>query len=346
MLSVMAQEDNLGDIEIRERLFDCVASTGVEMLVYRGRSTDSYVEAFSGKGNPRWYTSSLRMQTALIGRALRGQRVHFFIAPGPARFSSKPRAILKSAANLANMLVARASGGTVHIVGRAYRGEGLSRAVELAAISIATTATVRDELSSRNVGGRATTMPDLAFHGPRHTGGERRYLAISVRTADDLEDAAFAHVVQVAREFSLAPIFVTQVKRDNAWMRRMAAALQVEMLEWNRESHQEQRARVEQVYRESAVVISNRLHGLIMGAMAGAQPVPLVSQGNTKLLPTLQVVFGDIRGLLAGQMRNPNDIRQVLQDTRVSALEIKTRLDAANALLSVHFSRIADSLMS
>jgi hypothetical protein len=342
----MAQEDNLGDIEIRKKLLHSIASTGIDIFVLRGDSSDSYVEAFENASNCRWFTSAASLQIALLVRLLSGDHLHFFIAPGPARFSSKPKAIAKSLVNLTNMALARISGGTAHIVGRAYRGTGVTRLIEITSIKLATSATVRDELSSQNVNGKAKALPDLAFFGQPFSGGERRYLAICVREENDIQETAFGELISAGRALNLVPIFVTQVKRDNPWMKRMANQYKTEIVEWTDASHQEQRNRVEAVYRGSRVVVSNRLHGLIMSAMAGAQPLPLVSRGDSKLLPTLNIVFPKTFIITANQLPqlDIHMLSTIISDWKEA--EQSARLIAANRLLQKHFERINLRLLS
>lgn len=344
VLSVMAQEDNLGDIEIREKLFHSVASTGIDILGFRGTSSDSYVEAFAGAPNCRWFKSALSLQGALFTRFLKGDRLHFFIAPGPARFSSKPKAIAKSLVNFTNMALARLSGGTVHVVGRAYRGTGLTRYIEMGCLSLATTATVRDELSKKNVGGRADALPDLAFYGEPFFEGGRTHLAICVREESDLNETVFENLISAARSIGLTPVFVVQVKRDNSWMKRMAALYGTELVDWDEASHQQQRSNIEAVYRRSRVVVSNRLHGLIMGSMAGAQPLPLISKGNTKLLPTLQLVFKSVEGMSAKQLADiePNSLSRNLStwNFRIQNNEMSLACGA----LSQHLKRVESDI--
>lgn len=303
VLSVRAQEDNLGDIEIRQKLFQCIADTGIEIIGYRGDAGDAYMEPFLGYRNCTWFTSMAALQLQFLKRMLKRQRLHFFMAPGPSGFSSKPKVLAKSLVNLVNIGLARLSGGSVHIVGRAYRGSGLSRVIELAAIELANTVTVRDGLSNGRIGGRGRVLPDLAFSGDAFDGGDRRYIAICVRGEPDLEESFFGPMVSGARLAGATPIFVTQVRRDDAWMRLIAERHGVRILEWTADtSHREQRERVESIYRASHAIVSNRLHGLIMGTMAGANPIPLISGGNTKLLPTLQVVFPDMAHVRADRL--------------------------------------------
>lgn len=340
VLSVSAQEDNIGDIIIREKLFSLIASADIDVVGYCGISSQSYMEAFSGYKKCQWFSSMLLLQLAIFLKLISGKRLHFFMAPGPSRFNSKPGAILKSLINLFNMGLARISGGTVHIVGRAYRGQGLTRWIELAAMKLADSVSVRDALSSQNSGSIPQVLPDLAFLEKAETGGRRQYIAISVREENDLQDMDFDAIISLIREIGLTPVFLTQVKRDNMWMRRMASRYGVDMVEWLDASHQEQRQRVESVYRSSVAVVSNRLHGLIFGAVSGAIPIPVVSEGNTKLVPTLAVVFPEIRGFSASQLKSlgRDELSEVLASWDGDVLG--AALVAANDALNKRFDLI------
>jgi hypothetical protein len=346
VLSVSAQDDNLGDIEIREKLFECVASTGIEIFGYRGEASASYMEAFVHYKNCRWFSSSVALQAALFYRFIKGYKIHFFIAPGPAAFSSKLKAVFKGLTNLANMGLARVSGGVVHIVGRAYRGTGLTRSIEIVAIKLANSATVRDELSSQHVEGLAKVLPDLAFLGGTTFNQNRNYLSISVREEKDLSEISFEGLIKASRAAGLIPIFVTQVKRDNTWMKRMSDLYEVDIVEWTDSSHQDQRRRIDVIYTSSAVILSNRLHGLIMGTVAGAIPVPLISAGNTKLLPTLKVVFPEILGLAVESL--PSLKKEIFAsiESEWAKIDRRSLLESANQKLKQHFDYLYSSIKS
>ena len=70
--TIAAQEDNLGDIEIRQRMLDLVSHPDVRLHISRGRMSDSYVAAFDLPPGSRVYRSRLRQGLALVGSVLRG----------------------------------------------------------------------------------------------------------------------------------------------------------------------------------------------------------------------------------------------------------------------------------
>ncbi|MCR3986160.1 hypothetical protein NUK49_22120, partial [Aeromonas caviae] len=88
----------------------------------------------------------------------------------------------------------------------------------------------------------------------------RNYLSISVREEKDLSEISFEGLIKASRAAGLIPIFVTQVKRDNTWMKRMSDLYEVDIVEWTDSSHQDQRRRIDVIYTSSAVILSNRLH--------------------------------------------------------------------------------------
>lgn len=347
VLSVAAQEDNLGDIEIRERLFSCISSTGIEIIGFKGLSSSSYMEAFLKYERCTWFSKAFSMQLKFIKCLFKGYRLHFFMAPGPSGFSSQPKAVVRSFANLINMILAKLSGGTVHIVGRAYRGQGISRVIEIAAIKIADTVAVRDELSNLAIGGRGKTLPDLAFSGTRYLGLQRKYIAISVREDEGLFPESFDSLIAGIREFGAIPILVTQVRRDNGLMKKIALRSGIEFLQWDDDiSHSVQRDRIEEIYRMSSVIVSNRLHGLIMGLMAGATPIPLINFGNTKLLPTMKVVLPNIDCIeISSFSVTKIDDWKIRFDRAVSDRDAVTKLvNDASRVSSNNFSNLIKSL--
>lgn len=346
VMSVAAQEDNLGDVEIRKKLFDRIRTQDIDIVAFCGTSSPEYMEAFGDALRCSWFTSMIKMQLEVLRRCLVGQSMHFFIAPGPARFSSKPRALAKSLVNFMNMALARLTGGAAHIVGRAYRGSGTSRAIEVLSAKLATTATVRDDMSFTAIGGRARVMPDLAFASDLTFDGPRNYLAISLRVEPDLSAAHVESIVKASRAAGLEPVFVTQVRRDNEWMLELARQHGAEIVAWTTETHRLQRERVGLAYRKAAAVVSNRLHGLIIGALAGATPVPVVSSMNTKLVPTLRVVFPEIQVISECALNDKSGykLKAALETAASSRAQMREPLAVAREVLEQHLDRVVQRM--
>ncbi|MCS5735576.1 polysaccharide pyruvyl transferase family protein [Herbiconiux daphne] len=286
--SVAAQWDNLGDIEIRDTALGWIGQSGSRVVAFTGGMPTSYLNAFQSAANTRWISSSIKYQGLLWGHILR-RRASIVFAPGPQVFASRPKPMLKSLVNLLNVLGVRLSGGSALAVGRALRGSGrMARALERAVVSRFSLYVVRDDRSASVIGRPLRDAPDLAFGHPRVVGSkERVYVAISLRSDREVNiEGLKALLIQVS-ERGLVPVFVSQVKRDDVRHSSLAAELSVEALLWGENSHASQMERVKNVYARSAAIVSNRLHGLILGVQNGASPIAVLDPGSDKLSSTL-----------------------------------------------------------
>ncbi|MFT4256220.1 MAG: polysaccharide pyruvyl transferase family protein [Pseudoxanthomonas sp.] len=291
IVSVKAQEDNLGDIEIRSVLLDWITSSGIDVLGYRNSMSDSYMEPFLAYPQIRWHENQLRLQASMLKALARGDRIHFFLAPGPQVFNSQPAEVAKFFVSLANAKLASISGGGAHVIGRAFRGSGASRRPTQALAKLAKTLAVRDPMSRECIGHLGNICPDLAFYPEKWDTQPKRYAVFCLRETDGLGPRSFDAAITAAKESGLDPVFVVQVRRDNALGTAIAAPLGIPVVRWDEQSHAQQLARVEEIYSQAAVVISNRLHGLILGARAGAVPIMVPAEGDTKLEQTLSTAF-------------------------------------------------------
>lgn len=344
ILSIVAQEDNLGDIVIRKALLDSLSCTSTELYIYCGKTSDSYRTAYEIDAKHRLFNSSIRLQLEVFKRALTLSRLHLFIAPGPSSFSSKPKDLLKCTANLLNALLVRATGGTVHIIGRAYRGEGLTKLLYSAMLLLANKASVRDSISKVNVKDRAILIPDFGFVRNANHCSVRPYAAISLRNADKFDDESILNLLNCIRFVNLKPVFVTQVKRDNDAMQALAQKFGSEIIEWRDQPHSVQLRRVEQIYSASSIVISNRLHGLILGAVAGCQPIPLADKYNSKLVPTLSTVFPDIESLSEDDLRTPDESILRALSSRWNRSSRTSELSLARKQVHQHLLEVRSSI--
>lgn len=169
---------------------------------------------------------------------------------------------------------------------------------------------VRDGDSESALGFSVEVLPDLAFAAhptASNTLGPdagRSFVALSFRADDAPNEKLVEKLVREIRHDGLVPIFVTQVRRDDRRHQEFAKAFDAEVLDWpDARPHSEQLKRVRKIYRESAFVVSNRLHALIFGIESGAHAVEADTSGRRKIETTL----GSL-GLLSGTlvMRDPN----------------------------------------
>lgn len=148
--------------------------------------------------------------------------------------------------------------------------------------------TVRDGYSLQALqaaGIRAGIVPDLAFlldFAPSGRGGKALFMFRDPGTGAEAFAEHLAPLVAQAREMGLDPVFGWQVARDEACNRRLAALTGAGILPLPGSCEGRLDAALE-AYGEAAVIVSNRLHGLLIAASRGAIPVPLLNSGEQKI---------------------------------------------------------------
>jgi len=351
--SVVAQDDNLGDIAIRQVALDWLPGYVDEIVIFVGSMPDGYISAFDFPPRSRLVTR--RAEFALRYLAACVQRTaNLLFAPGPYQLRSGNGAAIKSAINLVNIVGARISGGVVVAVGRAFRGNANPvRAIERASLRMTSIFVCRDTVSAGVIGMPVLVAPDMAFGidvHPRELEASRPLVAFSLRSDRPVDRQIIAALVTQVKEAGLRPVFVTQVRRDNHQHLDLGKSLHVEVCAWTTEPHREQRKRVNEVYSSSHTVISNRLHALIFGLHWGAIPVGIEHSGSDKLRSTLDhlvpMQYIDARGVspMTINLDPSGELRQNVQESTLRAygeLELMRKhvLDVFSAAPAVSWNR-------
>jgi hypothetical protein len=289
--SLSAQPDNIGDIEIRKEVLSWIRESGREIVLFVGPMPQGYLEGFGDLTDCELHTRSLTFEIRLLREALRGNAT-IVLAPGPQVFGPSNLAV-RSAINLLNVLVAKFRGGAGLAVGRSLRGQhSIGRSLDRFLIKQFALFTVRDAVSSDAIGLELPSYPDLAFASSDTlpTTAGRHLLALSFRSDREVPLPALSRLVEAARAIGLEPVFVSQVKRDDARHSELGDAVAVRTELWGTRSHVEQEEAAREIYRNSAYVVSNRLHGLILGMQCGALPVTYAEAGFDKVASTLHGV--------------------------------------------------------
>ncbi len=290
-LSIAAQWDNLGDIEIRHVLVDWLRDAGLPLRVFAGTMPDGYVDAF-GLPAEMIERSSTAFQRDLW-RAVATRRASIVFSPGPQGFGPLGK-LPKTLVNLINVRLVRASGGGAVAVGRSLRGHGaLARAIEQMLVNAFDLYVVRDIGSDDALGQPLRRAPDLAFFRAPGTPlpditMPRTQVAFSFRSDRAVDEARVGDAVAFVRARGFSPVFVTQVLRDDARHVTLARRFGADLVEWGDRSHLAQIARLRVCYARTHAVISNRLHGLLMGVGQGAVPVALEDGTANKLPSTIE----------------------------------------------------------
>ncbi|MCW2494329.1 MAG: polysaccharide pyruvyl transferase family protein [Jatrophihabitans sp.] len=254
--------------------------------VYVSDATAGFREGLGLTGADTTYRSYPRFVLAALIAAVRGGGWMFAFNPGEIRCVRK-QAVMH-ALLVPTLIVGRLRGGSVVRAGVGTRdwhwfwGRLIKLTVTLASINA-----WRDEYS-RSVFGSGIIRPDWAFDdGPGSVAPttSRSRLAVTLRSDRPAPSEAWvAALRQVCADTGLAPVVVVQVRRDNAAAEALAARLGAEFVPWPAEQpHLRQETAVRAIYAESAFVVSDRLHALVMGLTEGALPAGVIEGPDVKI---------------------------------------------------------------
>ena len=324
--SVAAQHDNLGDIEIRRNALRWFVESGAPIVIYTGKMPAEYIGAFDLDGDVRLISSALRYQTVLVARVLtRSASIAF--APGPQVFSNASRSLAKSLVNMVNVRLVRLSGGRAIAVGRSLRGSGnLALRIQRRTVKLFDVYAVRDDRSSDVIGLPLEESPDLAFDhnvtgAPWH---DRKVVVFSFRSDRNINIDSLRAAVSSLQMDGYRVVFATQVLRDEAQHSSLASAVGAETYLWGDKTHKEQLEGLAQLYADARVVVSNRLHALLLGVQSGAVPIAATDEGSDKLSSTLKPWL-DYRSLPTSDLSSAAD-----EALRISQPEYETFLTSRN----------------
>lgn len=289
------QDDNLGDSALRVAYLDALRGPGRHVHVYLGAPTTDYAAAF--RLTPDVTVYEHRADWMRVERTTR-RPVHAFnageINPRPGVYPDPRRA-----AECARVLDAD---GALIMAGIGLKSaEDVSSVTFDAAMRDASVMSWRDR-GSRDAAGFGDFVPDWAFAlgtpaemwAPRE---ERGLLAVTMRFDRPWPSAAWlAEVCALANQTETRIITIAQVARDAPRAVRLAAALGGEYLVPPSMRHDDLEAYVRGVYRQAIAVVSDRAHGLIIGATEGAFPIGSATDPQ-KIARLLSAVdLGDLVG--------------------------------------------------
>ncbi|MFX1757352.1 hypothetical protein [Rhodococcus sp. As11] len=288
-MSIAAAEGNLGDIHIRREAAHLLDSYAENGLAYTGKMSKSYVQATGLSERWRSTSSAFTFVTKLVIEGIRGRAI-IVMAPGPAPLSagiisSSKRMVIALLFSLLVLL-----GNKLVVLGRALRGEaGPALRAERLMESVAEIYLTRDETSINLLAGKAISAPDLAFRDYRSPEvRDRKLFVISLRHDRSVSAAAVGGLIEAARALDLEPVFVVQVREDQEINCSLAEKFGIRCEGWGeRVSHIEQEKLVMRLYSDCSVVVSDRLHVLLLGARKGAIPVIVDIPQEEKLHATL-----------------------------------------------------------
>jgi polysaccharide pyruvyl transferase WcaK-like protein len=281
------QDDNLGDSALRRGYLDALRRRG-KLTVWHGPASAGFITGLGLQSEDR-RTGSYRLWFVRALSTTLRHRTYIAVNAGEVPVSRMGAVRMSTLIPL--ILLARIRGG-----GGVWLGAGVpdplgDRRLALpyrVVAAVSGDVRVRDRTSHAVVGQRAL-MPDWAFALGTSVDGwpslQERPLITLVLRGDRPQPTHewLAWFGKLSAELGLTPAVVVQVGRDYRRAQDLSSTYAPEYLAWFVGDHAEHEKSVREVYRRSAVVVSDRLHALIFGATEGAVPIGWVESSTGKV---------------------------------------------------------------
>ena len=272
---------NIGDAVIRREAMDWLDGLG-RPQVFVGRAPRMWIDQI-GAADADLYRGRdgfLRW----IGRIAATRAPVVLFEPGEVQLEL--RHTLREAVFLAVSLLIRARGGTIVYAPRAIaRPSGPALTVYRLSMRLATVVPLRNQRSLDLIGS-GVHSPDIGFgrRGRADATARRDTLAVSLRGARAFPtDAWIAAVRSVAARHDLRLVTLAQVRSDEARAAELAHALDAEHVKWGDADDLSHERRLLRLYGHTRLVVSDRLHVLILATVEGAIPLELVANPSGKV---------------------------------------------------------------
>lgn len=283
MIVLTGAYGNIGDAVIRRRVLNWVRDLGV-VHAYVGNAPAGWIEEMGFSSDDRVYSAASSMNWMKLVFARQGPKALVF---DPGEISLAGDSIRSELLTLTLTFLVRIRGGVVVRPPRGIsRASGLGLFVHRLGARISRINLWRTQRSF-DIVGDGSVVPDTAFQEPFVSGlpwDERRTLVISMRGKRKFpSDAWFSSMDLLARDQGYSIVVLSQVREDEGRSQEIAERLQARHLEWDSRSDLDHELLVRSIYSESAVVISDRLHVLVLAAVAGCVPIEISDSPRTKV---------------------------------------------------------------
>lgn len=339
-IAVTGQDDNLGDSLLRRGYLRALrAIPGARLRVFVGSNSTNYISGLGLSADDLVFRDRAKWERSLLESLSRRGQTVLALNPGEARVEPRHEYVGRRTALLGKLVQSRGgyvvqTGLGVRLAHESHPSARLSRFLDRADV-----VSWRDPVSAAAME-RGECGPDWAFNLPadsRHD-AERSVLAISMRGDRPFPDDLWFDVVgRLCREGELEPRVVIQVQRDSARGVEIAQRLGVSssLMHWEDGHHQSRLEALSATYSASRIVLSDRLHALILGALMGAAPVGIATVSVEKIRRTLEPAE------LHEWCRMPSEAADIAYEDLPSAQTVLSRVAAARSQLEMTTSTIA-----
>ncbi|QKJ20359.1 polysaccharide pyruvyl transferase family protein [Microbacterium hominis] len=334
-VSLTGPAGNLGDALIRRGGLDWSRDTSDELVVYTGDAPDVWLRQLgvpadaivlrSKSSVPRWLW--------LLATARRRPVLVFEAGEIPLDRGNGFRELVF----LAETLLVRLKRGVVVRPPRGIRAPTNPSAwLHARAARLSQIALWRDAASAAIVGG-GRLAPDIGFAAGVRAGrvwADREELIVSLRGARPHPDEAWLEAVRaIAAAEGLRIRTVVQVREDESRARELAELLGGVFEPWGDTDPVAQEERLRERYDNARLVISDRMHVLVLGALSGAVPAELVPHPTRKIAEAFATVGLDEITVDAGNA-DVDAMAQFLHAQLTRSVEVRERVSAAHRQLA------------
>ena len=292
LVSAVGQHDNVGDTVLRRGLLDALR-TIAPLQVYVGDKSEGYLDGLGLQADDIAVRDGAEWRRPVSRQLLAGRAVYAFDtgetelqAAFARRYAADRAAPARQPAAWRRRRAAR---------------RGRARGDPVAASHLGRAAPLRH--------GHLARRDEPADHGPRlgRAGLGLRARCARRRAARRRTPAAAARdrvppepqsrrarqarrrvgrhgAIRSPDELGLQPVVVAQIARDNPLAEELAERLGCAAVPWLDDNHARQEERLRATYRDSAIVLSDRLHAVVIGATEGAVPIALSTGPMDKII--------------------------------------------------------------
>lgn len=280
---LIGQDDNVGDTVLRREYADALRQRG-PLAVYVGWVNEGFVDGLALQTGDRVFRKYVPWALSAM-RATADYRVTLAINSG--EFALSRLFALMSLILIPVARLTKRRGGDVVWLGAAVPGRARTGLGWIFRSLYDTVDLVRwRDLASSSYVGPADWMPDWAFGvtSDRARRGERRTIGVSLRFDRPYPSRDWLEAVRsLADRLALDIVAVAQVERDTPHAERLARELGGRVVRFSGGSHSEQELAVRAEYAGMRLMLSDRLHGLIIAATEGAIPLGWCEASTEKL---------------------------------------------------------------
>lgn len=294
-VSLTGPAGNIGDALIRRETLRWARGTSDELIAYTGDAPDVWLR-------------QLGIPTGT--RVLRGKRSVtkwlWLIASSPRRpvlvFEAGevplgPGNGLRELVFLAETIIVRLKGGVVVRPPRGIRGTSRPALWLHARAARASQIALWRDATSAGLAGGSRVAPDIGFAAgirPAPAAGERTDMLVSLRGNRPMPDGAWIDAVRsVAEQHGLRVRAIVQVREDEDRARELAHALGGETELWGDRDPLAHEAVLRDGYDRARLVLSDRMHVLVLAALSGAVPVEAVPNPTGKIAEAFHTIGYD-----------------------------------------------------